>query len=51
MSFKFSEWSVQSVSHDFRVVILYRPQADSGAHKIPMSIFSANSVTTWKPSS
>ena len=34
VSFEFSEWTVQSVSHDFRVVILYRPQADSAVRKI-----------------
>lgn len=39
VSFKFSECTVQSVSHDFRVVILYRPQADSAERKIPMSTF------------
>ncbi|XP_068735435.1 uncharacterized protein [Montipora capricornis] len=39
VSFEFSEWTAQSVSHDFRVVILYRPQADSDVSKIPMSTF------------
>ena len=39
VSFKFSQWTVQSISHDFRVVILYRSQADSAVRKIPMSTF------------
>ena len=39
VSFEFSEWTVQSVSHDFRVVILYRSQADPDVRKIPISTF------------
>ena len=39
-SFEFSEWTVQSASHNLRIILIYRsPYSDE--HKVPMSTFFA----------
>ena len=39
-SFEFSEWTVQSASHNLRIIVIYRPPY-SDVHKVPMSTFFA----------
>ena len=39
-SFEFSEWTVQSASHNLRIIVIYRPPY-SDEHKVPISTFFA----------